>query len=87
MSPRKVYRYKDHAEPPLRPAYKRKASVLGPYVPYAVSRWNEGCRNGNRLYRELREQGYANSEETCSHFVAQLRRAEADGKPPSPAGI
>ncbi len=27
--------------------------------------------------------GYENSEETCARFIAQLRRAEADGKAPS----
>lgn len=83
ISPRTVYRYKDLAEPPPRPAYKRRASVLDPYVPYLLRRWNEGCHNGKRLYREIREQGYANSEETCTHFIAQLRRAEANGNPPS----
>ena len=83
MSPRTVYRYKDLAEPPPRPVYKRRTSALDPYVPYLVRRWNEGCRNGSRLYREIREQGYQNSEEICARFVAQLRRAEAEGKPPS----
>jgi len=83
VSARTVYRYKDLAEPPPRRAYKRKASVLDPYVPYLVRRWNEGCHNGKRLYREIREQGYENSEEICARFTAQLRRAEARGKPPS----
>ena len=83
ISARTVYRYKDLTEPPPRPAYKRKASVLDPYVPYLVRRWKEGCHNGKRLYREIREQGYANSEETCARFTAQLRRAEARGKPVS----
>jgi transposase len=81
ISARTVYRYKDLTEPPPRPAYKRKASVLDPYVPYLVRRWNEGCHNGKRLYREIREQGYTNSEEICARFTAQLRRAEARGKP------
>jgi len=81
ISARTVYRYKDLAEPPPRPAYKRRASVLDPYVPYLVKRWNEGCHNGKRLYREIRERGYQNSEETCARFTAQLRRAEARGKP------
>ncbi len=83
ISARTVYRYKDLEEPPPRPAYKRKASVLDPYVPYLVRRWNEGCHNGKRLYREIRERGYANSEEICARFTAQLRRAEARGKPAS----
>ena len=81
ISARTVYRYKDLTEPPPRPAYKRKASVLDPYVPYLLRRWNEGCHNGKKLYREIREQGYTNSEETCARFTAQLRRAEARGKP------
>jgi transposase len=81
ISARTVYRYKDLEEPPPRMTYKRKASVLDPYVPYLVARWNEGCRNGKRLCREIREQGYTNSEETCARFTAQLRRAEARGKP------
>jgi transposase len=81
ISPRTVYRYKDLTEPPPRPAYKRKASVLDPYVPYLVRRWNEGCHNGKRLYREIRQRGYENSEEICARFTAQLRRAEARGNP------
>lgn len=81
ISARTVYRYKDLTEPPPRPAYKRKASVLDPYVPYLVKRWNEGCHNGKRLYREIREQGYTNSEEICARFTSQLRRTEARGKP------
>jgi transposase len=40
ISARTVYRYKDLKEPPPRPAYKRRASVLDPYVPYLVRRWN-----------------------------------------------
>jgi transposase len=81
ISARTVYRYKDLTEPPPRPTYKRKSSVLDPYVPYLLRRWNEGCHNGKRLYREIREQGYQNSEEICARFTAQLRRAEARGKP------
>jgi transposase len=83
ISARTVYRYKDLTEPPPRRAYKRRASVLDPYVPYLVTRWNEGCHNGKKLYREIREMGYQNSEEICARFTAQLRRAEAKGKPPS----
>jgi transposase len=82
VSPRTVYRYKDLAEPPPRRSHGRK-SVLDPYVPYLLERWGEGCRNGKRLFREIRERGYENSEETCARFIARLRRAEARGKPPS----
>ena len=62
---RTVYRYKDLTEPTPRPAYERKGSVLDPYAPYPVARWIEGRRSGKRLRREIREGGYANSEEIC----------------------
>jgi len=52
-------------------------------VPYLLGRWNEGCRNGKRLLREIRERGYSNSERTFIRFTGELRRAEAAGKPPS----
>lgn len=83
ISPRTVYRYKDLEEPPSRQTYTTRASVLDPYVPYLLSRWEEGCRNGKQLLREIRERGYANSERTFIRFTAGLRRAEAAGKPPS----
>ena len=83
ISARTVYRYKDLQEPPPRRTHGRRKSVLDPYVPYLLKRWNEGCRNGKRLFREIRQRGYQNSEETCARFIAQIRRAEARGKPPS----
>ena len=83
VSARTVYRYKHLTEPPPRRTHGRRESVLDPYVPYLLERWGEGCRNGKRLYREIRERGYENSEETCARFVAQIRYAEARGKPPS----
>jgi transposase len=36
-----VYRYRELAEPPPRPRYRRRASVLDPYLPYLLERWNE----------------------------------------------
>ena len=82
---RTVYRYKDLEEPPPRQSYSTRASVLDPYVPYLLKRWGEGCRDGKRLLREIRAQGYSNSERTFVRFMGELRRAEATGKPPSSA--
>ena len=83
ISARTVYRYKDLEEPPPRRTHGRRKSVLDPYVPYLLERWSQGCRNGKRLFREIRQRGYQNSEETCARFIAQIRRAEARGKLPS----
>jgi transposase len=77
VSVRSVYRYKDLTEPPPRLAYKWRASVLDPYVPYLVRRWNERCHNGRRLYREIREQGYSHRRTNVDRLLAEFRRAEA----------
>ena len=83
ISPRTVYRYKDLEEPPPRQPYTPRASVLDPYVPYLLGRWEQGCRNGKRLLREIRERGYTGGERTFVRFTGELRRAEAAGKLPS----
>jgi len=54
---------------------------LTPYEPYLLQRWAEGCHNGMRLFREVREQGYAHGASNVMRFVAQLRRDEAAGQP------
>ncbi len=82
---RTVYRYKDLEDAPPRQTHTTRASVLDPYVPYLLKRWQEGCRDGKRLLREIRERGYENSERTFIRFTAELRRAEKDGRPPSSA--
>lgn len=80
---RTVYRYKDLEEAPPRRTHTTRASVLDAYVPYLLKRWEEGCRDGKRLLREIRERGYENSERTFIRFTAELRRAEKGGGSPS----
>jgi hypothetical protein len=45
-----VYRYREMTEPPPRPRYRRRTSILDPYLPYLLKRWNEGCRSAKRLH-------------------------------------
>jgi len=70
-----VYRYLQMNEPPLRkqPQSTRKR-LIEPYQPYLVKRWNEGVRNSQQLWRELREQGSKVSAKTVSRFVGRLRK-------------
>ncbi len=81
VSVRTVYRYKDLTGPPPRRRHKRRASVLDPYVPYLVQRWNEGCHNGERLYREILEQGYSHSHTNVTRLLSEFRRATVAGRP------
>jgi transposase len=80
---RTVYRYRALPTPPAPPRQQRRPRrrVLTPHEPYLLERWQAGCRNGMRLYRELRAQGYPHGASTVMRFVAQLRREEAAGQP------
>jgi transposase len=71
-----VYRYKDRSEPPEFGQHLRRGSVLDPWVPYILRRWEEGCRNGHKLFREIRDQGYSYSESNVGRLVAELRRSD-----------
>jgi transposase len=70
-----VYRYRRMEESPEPVRFRHKRRVLDPYVPYILRRWGEGCRNGTKLYREIREQGYAYGASNVARLVAELRRA------------
>jgi transposase len=82
---RTVYRYVRMDGPPdrKRPGRRPGNRVLAPYEPYLLQRWKEGCHNGVKLWREIREQGFAYSVTNVSRFLAHLRR---EGKPPHPVG-
>ncbi len=51
-----------------------RRSKLDPYREYLLSRWEQGCRNGQRLLREIREQGYDGSETLLRALVTHLRK-------------
>ena len=57
-----------------------RCSILDPYKSYLVKRWNEGCRTGAQLCREIRDQGYPGGVTIVTDFVRQLRRVQ--GLPP-----
>jgi transposase len=75
-----VYRYRELAEPPPRPRYRRRASVLDPYLPYLLGRWNEGCRSAKRLHAEIRDQGYRHSVDTVNRLLSSFRYTEQQGE-------
>jgi len=69
-----VYRYLQMPQPPERKRPKPRQKVLVPFHPYLLRRWDEGCHDGMRLWREIRAQGFAYSSTNVSRFVAELRR-------------
>jgi transposase len=57
-------------------------SVLNPYTPYLLERWNAGCHDALRLYGELQQRGYPGSYATVARYAQRLRQAQ--GQAPRP---
>src|SRR5262249_56290434 len=55
-----------------------------PNEPYLRRRWDEGCHNGSRLYREVAAQGFTGSRVLVAVFVAELRRQDTVGEQVAP---
>jgi transposase len=51
-------------------------SVLNPYKPDLLERWNAGCHIAMRLLRDLRQRGYAGGYGTVAAYVRRLRQAQ-----------
>jgi transposase len=75
-----VYRYLQSGPPQRKhPARRGQQRVLEPWEPYLLKRWNEGCRTATRLWREIRDRGFAHSITCVQRFCARLR---LEGPPP-----
>ncbi len=72
---RTVYRYLSDGPPQRRrPTRHGRRRVLAPWEPYLLKRWQEGCHTATRLWREIRDQGFAYSVANVQRFCTQLRR-------------
>jgi transposase len=48
--------------------------LIDPYKAYLLKRWQEGCRNGAQLRREIEARGYQGGTTVVGDFIARLRR-------------
>jgi transposase len=55
-------------------------SGLNPYKPSLLERWNAGCYTAMRLFRDLRQRGYAGGYGVVAAYARRLRQAQ--GLPP-----
>jgi transposase len=65
---------------PERQPRSRQPSLLAPFKPYLVERWNAGCHTGTVLLREIMAQGYQGGQSLALAYITQLRKAA--GIPP-----
>jgi len=59
---------------PETAAYRVKAGRLHPDEAYLRERWQQGCSNGARLYREVVALGYQGKRQQVARLVAHLRK-------------
>jgi transposase len=76
------------AVPPRTP-YPRRPCELDIYAEYLAQRWQEGCRNGAQLWRELRERGFRGSSTRLRQWIAQYHRQKSKhgSQPPTAAPL
>jgi transposase len=51
-------------------------SILTPYKERLLKRWNAGCRDVLRLFRDIRAHGYTGSYPTVARYAQRLRQAQ-----------
>jgi transposase len=51
-------------------------SLLHPYKPYCLERWNAGCYTAMRLFRDLQQRGYTGSYALVAAYARRLRQAQ-----------
>ena len=50
--------------------------MLAPFTAYLLERWNAGCHNGARLYREIKAQGFRGQSTIVCDYVRRMRAAQ-----------
>jgi transposase len=51
-----------------------RRSLLDPYKPYILQRWQQGCRNSVQIYDEITTRGFKGSAPLLRIFLADLRK-------------
>jgi transposase len=74
---RKYLHASECPQPQRRPS---RSSLLDPYKPYILERWNAGCRNSMQLLDEMKAQGFEGKRSIVRAFLSQLRKTQ--GLPP-----
>jgi transposase len=81
-----VFRYLRTTTLPERTRRRdRGRSLLNPYTPSLLERWNAGCREALRLYRAIQHRGYPGSYATVARYAQRLRQVQDQAPPPPPS--
>jgi transposase len=75
-----VRKYLHIAQLPPAQARGQRRSLLDPYKPYILERWQAGCSNVMQLLREIQTQGYRGQRSILREYLTCLRKRQ--GLPP-----
>lgn len=73
MGERTVRSWLAHGSYPEPKRRRRRPSLIDPYESFVLKRWEEGCRNGACLYKELRHQGFRGSQKALYRYLTRLQ--------------
>lgn len=76
LGERTVYRWLAREQVPDWHHRSRGVSILDPYRAYIFRRYQEGCRKGVQLLREVKAQGYQGSERAVYRYLTFLHTQE-----------
>ena len=65
---------------------RQMPSMLAKFESYLRQRWQEGCHNAMRLYREICGQGYSGSRPLVSRWAVQMRKTTSESTEPDVPG-
>src|SRR5207253_9326591 len=72
MAPRTVREWLDRGDIPYSGSRKPRPRFIDPYQIYLRERWQQGCRQGAQLERELRAKGYKGSPRAIYRYLETL---------------
>jgi transposase len=76
ISSRTVFRFLRHTTFPERqPRRQFKTTLLDPFKTYLSDRWNAGCHNASKLFREIQTQGFTGNYGLVAAYVRRMRAA------------
>lgn len=74
---RTVQRWQTQEDYQAYQSRRRRRSIFDPYAAYVLSRWQQGERSVERIFQEIREQGFSGSIQTLYRYVRALRQDSA----------
>ena len=72
---------------PERKRPSRRPAKVNEFADYLHQRWNEGCHNASRLFREIQAKGYAGKRAMVANFVTGWRKTGKAVSPKSPLRV